>query len=147
MSPEPRGPDWVEIIPGIWIARSELRLSFARSSGPGGQNVNKVNSKAVLKWNPAVSPNLPETARARILSKLRSRLSSEGELVISSDVYRDQPRNREECIRKLQDILRAALYVPPRRKPTRPSRSSRARAAEKKKKHSAKKRLRASRWE
>jgi ribosome-associated protein len=87
------------------------------------------------------------SVRARLVSKLGARLTAAGDLVIASDSYRDQPRNREECVRKFQELLRAALRIPRRRKPTRPSRSSVARAAEKKKRHSTKKKLRAAKWD
>src|SRR5690348_15981932 len=111
------------ITPSIRIPDWELELSYARSSGPGGQNVNKVNSKAVLRWNVQTSAALPEFARARILTRLASRISGDGSLVITSDRFRDQIRNREDCFEKLRELLRAALAQPKVRKETQPTRA------------------------
>src|SRR3954467_10595708 len=108
----------------IQIPWSELELSYVRSSGPGGQNVNKVNSKAVLRWNLRDSPSLPEPLRAKLLARLAHRLTQNGDVVITSDSYRDQIRNREECFDKLRKLVDQATYDPKPRKKTRPSRSS-----------------------
>jgi ribosome-associated protein len=124
------------------IAVSEIELSFARSSGPGGQNVNKVNSKAVLRWNLLSSPSLSEDLRTRLKARLQSRLSGDGDIVLASDRFRDQPRNREDCLTKLAEILAQAASIVKRRKTSKPSYSSIQRARESKKRHSAKKRLR-----
>lgn len=113
--------------PQIQIPREELGFTFARSSGPGGQNVNKVNSKAVLRWSVASSPSLPEAVRNRFLSLYRHRVTSEGELVLTSQRYRDAPRNVEDCLEKLREMLQNAAAIPKRRKPTKPSRGSVAR--------------------
>lgn len=126
----------------ILIPHSEIEFTYARSSGPGGQNVNKVNSKAVLRWNPALSVALPEELRQRVLSRLADRLTREGWLVLASDRFRDQGRNRQDCLEKLQAIVAAASRVPKRRKKTRPSLSSRRRDLDAKRRHGEKKRLR-----
>lgn len=128
----------------IRIPLAELEFSYARSSGPGGQNVNKVSSKAILRWNLERSPSLPEETRARLRAKLATRLTREGELVIASDRFRDQLKNREDCIQKLQMLLREASHVPKARKKTKPSRSTVKKAKESKRRHSEKKRLRRS---
>lgn len=106
------------------IPGSEINLSFARSAGPGGQNVNKVNSKAVLHWNVAASASLPETVKARFLQRFASRINQAGELVLSSDRHRDQPRNVTDCYEKLRHLVLTVLVPPRPRKKTRPSRSS-----------------------
>src|SRR5258705_399384 len=80
------------------IPDSEFEFTFARSSGPGGQNVNKVNSKAVLRWSPTVSPSLSEDVRARFLARFASRLTTAGELNLTSQRSRDQSRNSAECL-------------------------------------------------
>lgn len=124
------------------IPLSELKITYSRSSGPGGQNVNKVNSKALLRWNLIQSPSLAPELRDRLLARLRGRLNHEGELLIASDRFRDQARNRDDCIEKLHEILAAASFVPKTRKKSKPSRSSIRRAKESKSRHSAKKFLR-----
>jgi len=126
----------------LQIPYSEFEFSFVRSSGPGGQNVNKVNSKAVLRWNLLKSQSLDEETRARLLQKLATKLTTEFELILTSDVYRDQQRNREECITKFYAMIQAALIIPKKRKKSKPSWTSRVKAKESKKKHSEKKRNR-----
>lgn len=126
----------------IRIPLSELELTYARSSGPGGQNVNKVNSKAVLRWNAVESPSLTGEARFRILGKLAARLTENGEIVLASDRFRDQTRNREDCIEKLRELLLAASHRPKARKKSKPSYSSRVKARKKKSLHSQKKKMR-----
>ena len=77
----------------VRIPLAEFEFTFARSSGPGGQNVNKVNSKAVLRWGVRHSPALPEAVRQRFLQKYAARLTNEGDLLVTSQRYRDAPRN------------------------------------------------------
>lgn len=130
--------------PQIQISESELEFTYVRSSGPGGQNVNKVNSKAVLRWNPVESSGLLEPLRSFVLQRLAQQLTVAGELVVSSDVFRDQPRNREECLRKLKEILLKACHRPKKRVKTKPGRSAREKAKTSKKLHSHKKQQRRS---
>jgi len=108
----------------IRILGKEIFLSFARSAGPGGQNVNKVNSKAVLRWNVAASPSLSEAVKARFLHRFASRINQAGELVLASDRYRDQPRNVADCYDRLRHLILTVLVAPHPRVKTRPSRSS-----------------------
>jgi ribosome-associated protein len=116
--------DAVRVTPEIVIPRGELRLSYVRAGGPGGQNVNKVASKAVLRFNLRASPSVPEPARERALARLASRLTGAGELIVTSAVYRDQPRNREAAIARLRELLAAAVRVRRPRKRTRPKKSA-----------------------
>lgn len=109
------------------IPDAELQFTFTRSSGPGGQNVNKVNSKANLRWNVQESPSLSDDLRARFIAKFRSRLTQEGELVITSQRYRDQPKNIEDCCQKVAEMLREVLVPPKRRRATKPTRGSQLR--------------------
>ena len=104
-----------------------MGLSYARSGGPGGQNVNKVASKAVLRFHLRSSPSLPEAARQRALTRLAPRLTRDGALVLSSDAYRDQPRNRAAVLERLRTLLAEAVAVPKRRRPTAPSAAARER--------------------
>jgi ribosome-associated protein len=105
----------------ITVPLDELQISFVRSSGPGGQNVNKVSSKAVVRWSVAASASLSEEVRARLLSRLASRLTREGELIVASQRFRDAPRNVADALEKLQAVVSAAAARPRPRKPTRPT--------------------------
>ena len=127
----------------VHIPESEFEFSYARSSGPGGQNVNKVNSKAVLKWDLHSSPSITEEERLRLLEKLK--LNESGQVVLMSDRFRDQKKNREDCIQKFGAMIEQALHVPKKRKKTRQSYSSRLKAKESKRRHSEKKSRRSSR--
>ena len=118
------------------IPWSEVVLSFARSSGPGGQNVNKVESKVELRWNPedsAAVAGLSADDRAWLLDRLAGRLTVSGELLVTSQKTRDQVKNREDAASKLVEIVRGALARPRRRKATRPSRAARERRIQAKK--------------
>jgi len=108
----------------LQIPLAEFRFTFARSSGPGGQNVNKLNTKAQLRWAVASSPSLPEPVRARLLQKHRRRVTAEGDLLIVSQRFRDAGRNRNDCLEKLRGLLIEAAHPPRTRKPTRPTRAS-----------------------
>src|SRR5947209_20495487 len=92
----------------IQIPEEEFDWSFARSGGPGGQNVNKVASKAVLRWDLAASLSVPEAVKERFRALFRRRLTTAGELVLSGQRYRDQERNRQDCLEKLAELLRPA---------------------------------------
>lgn len=128
----------------IRIPDSELEWSFVRSSGPGGQNVNKVSSKAVLRWHAAASSALPDDIRARFQQRYGNRLTTEGDLVLSSQRYRDQGRNIEDAKQKLIAILEGVTLAPKKRRPTKPSRAAVARRRESKQAVSQKKRMRRS---
>lgn len=114
----------IEITPQISLADDELSFTYARSGGPGGQNVNKVSSKVTMRWHPGNSPSLPEDVKSRFLVQQGSRLTTEGELLITSQKTRDQGRNQEDCLEKLREMIARALFVPKKRKATRPSRGS-----------------------
>ena len=111
----------------IQIPDDEFDWSYARSGGPGGQNVNKVSSKAVLRWPASTSPSVPGPVRARFLAKFGNRVTTEGDLVMSSERYRDQERNRQDCLEKLAAMLLEVAEPPKPRKVTRPSKASKAR--------------------
>ena len=109
----------------ISIPRSELRFTFVRSSGPGGQNVNKVASKAVLRWAIAASPSLPEEVRSRFVAANRRRMNDRGELILTSQRYRDQSKNIDDCLTKLRQLVLTAATPPRPRKKTRIPKSAR----------------------
>ena len=106
------------------IPARELRESFARSGGPGGQNVNKVETKAELRWTPGESSALSDADRIWLLRRLGSRLTAEGELLITSTRTRDQSRNRGDAREKMAEVVRRALQRPKRRKKTRPGKGA-----------------------
>lgn len=109
------------------VPDDELEVSFARSGGPGGQNVNKVNSKALLRWRFATSRVLSEPARARFLEAFGTRVTVDGDVVVQSDEHRDQAQNLASCEEKLAAMIRAALVVPKVRRKTKPTRGSKER--------------------
>ena len=123
----------------IQIAESEFTFTFTRSSGPGGQNVNKVNSKATLRWQPSASAGLPPDVRDRFLARHASQLTGDGDLLITSQRYRDQGRNVQDCLDKLRAMLAAIAQPPKRRKKTRPSYGSVKRRLEQKRRTGSKK--------
>jgi ribosome-associated protein len=114
----------------IQVPLLEFDWSYARSGGPGGQNVNKVESKAVLRWPIIASPSIPGDVRARFLQKFHTRITTEGELVISSQRFRDQERNRRDCLEKLSAMLLEVANAPTPRKATKPSKGSKKRRVE-----------------
>jgi ribosome-associated protein len=126
----------------IRIPDDELELTFVRSSGPGGQNVNKVSSKAVLRWRMLSSAALPPDVRERFLAKYRGRLTTEGDLLITSQRYRDQGRNILDAKEKLAALLAGVAVAPKKRRPTKPSRAAVAKRIESKQATSKKKQLR-----
>jgi ribosome-associated protein len=128
----------------ISILRSEIRFTFVRSSGPGGQNVNKVASKAVLRWSPAASASLTDAVRGRLLARAGRQINDRGELVLSSQRFRDQSKNIEDCLEKLRNLVAAAAVIPKKRKRTRVPRATREARLKQKRVTSDKKRLRRS---
>ena len=123
----------------IHISEEEFDWSFVRSGGPGGQNVNKVASKAVLRWDLAASPSVPEDVKARLRTLQRRRITTEGELVLNSQRFRDQEKNRHDCLDKLREMLLQAAIVPKPRKRSRPSRGSKERRLKAKRHRAARK--------
>jgi ribosome-associated protein len=117
----------LEINEQIRIPLTEFTWTYVRSGGPGGQNVNKVASKAVLRWPVVASPSLPPEVKARLQAQQHTRITVEGDLVLSSQRYRDQDRNRQDVLDKLRELILRATFVPTARKKTRPGKGARER--------------------
>ncbi|MGK5081797.1 alternative ribosome rescue aminoacyl-tRNA hydrolase ArfB [Bdellovibrionota bacterium FG-1] len=130
------------MLPKFKIPLAELECDYARSSGPGGQNVNKVNSKCILRWAVASSPSLPADVRRRFVERFANRITHEGDLVLMSDRFRDQKRNFEDCVDKAQTMLDAVAVPPKKRVKTKPTKGSKRRRLEEKTANSQKKALR-----
>lgn len=113
-----------ERAPNIKDIKEELLFTTSRSSGPGGQNVNKVNSKVILKWDVGNSTQINENQKGIIFNKLKSRLTKDGVLVLQEQESRSQLTNKEEAIVKLNILLQKAFTVRKKRKPTKPTKSS-----------------------
>jgi ribosome-associated protein len=140
--------DDLRITDAIVIPAAELSWSFARSGGPGGQNVNKVESKAELRWTPGTSralAGLDDDTRAWLLGRLAPKLTTTGELIVTSTLTRDQIRNRGDATLKLTSIVLAALARPKKRRATKPSKGAKERRIASKKKRAEVKRGRAAR--
>lgn len=115
---------YIEIKPGLVIPLSEIGFQFSRSGGPGGQNVNRRETRVELLYDVRNSPSLSEEQRERLLARLGGRLDSDGILHIVAHAQRSQLRNRQEAVERLVQLLRRALDVPRRRLPTRASRQA-----------------------
>lgn len=132
----------LEVRPGLVIPAGELRESASRSGGPGGQHVNKANTRVTLRWSVAESACLDEAMRGRLRRRLGDRLTRAGELVVHAQRHRSRERNRELARERLAELVRAALATRARRVATRPTRSSRRRRLEDKRRRGSLKRSR-----
>jgi ribosome-associated protein len=123
----------------VTIPASELDWVATRSSGPGGQNVNKVESKVELRFDLPNTAVLSEDTKARLRTIAKHRLDAEGRVLLVSQLTRDQPRNLQDARDKLRQLVLAALERPTPRRPTRPSRAARERRVAEKRQHSVRK--------
>ena len=123
----PDDSEWLEITGRVRVSCREFQWTVARSSGPGGQNVNKVNSKVAMRWDFALNQTLSDDVKARFITAFGRRLTTVGELIISSERFRDQPKNVVDCLDKLREMLRAVAIAPKARKAVKPTRASKAR--------------------
>ena len=142
---EPPPPASAKVLPvndSLSIPRSELDVRVSRSSGAGGQHVNKTSSRVEIFWSIAGSRALTDEQRTRLLDKLSSRLTTEGSIRVVASDMRSQSRNRELAEERLAELVRRSLVVPRKRKPTKPTRAAKEARLESKKLHSNKKRTR-----
>jgi ribosome-associated protein len=126
----------------IALDEREIAESFVRSSGPGGQNVNKVASAVQLRFDARRSPSLPADVRDRLQRLAGSRLTRDGVIVITAQRHRAQARNREDALARLVDMIRRAAQPPRKRRATRPPAAARERRIERKKRRAGMKKLR-----
>ena len=131
----------------VIIHEGELIETFVRSSGPGGQNVNKVASAVQLRFDVNHSSALPEDVKQRLKRLAGRRMTSEGEIIIEARRYRDQEKNRADARERLVALINRALEQPKPRKRTRPSRSSIQERLDQKRKHSERKKMRRKDWD
>jgi ribosome-associated protein len=124
------------------VPEGEFTLEYVRSSGPGGQNVNKTATKAVLRWSVVDSASVPADVKARFLARWASRITLRGEVIVASDRYRDQPRNTADCVAKLDAMVQAVAVAPRVRRPTRPGPAAQDRRVRVKKRRARVKTLR-----
>jgi len=132
----------IRVTPHISIDEREINESFVRASGPGGQNVNKLSTAVQLRFDVRQSPSLPGDVKARLERLAGSRLTRDGVLVIIAQRHRTQARNRDDALDRLLDLIRDAAVAPIKRRPTRPTKASRERRIEGKKRRAGVKHLR-----
>ena len=134
----------ISITPTIAIDESEIKLEFIRASGPGGQNVNKVATAVLLRFNVNRSPALTAGMRARLIRLAGKRVAEDGTLIIKAQRYRTQERNRQDALDRLIKLIRKAVAKPKPRRKTRPPKASRKRRLADKRYRGTTKRLRRS---
>jgi len=132
----------IDITPSIQIDEQEIEFVFIRSTGPGGQNVNKVSSAVQLRFNVQKSPSIPQEVKLRLVRLAGKRLTSDGVLIIEARQYRSQEQNRQAARERFVRLIRQATIPPKPRYKTKPTHASTLRRLETKRKRSEIKRLR-----
>ncbi len=134
----------IEVTPHIRLHENELVFHFVRASGPGGQNVNKVATAAELRFDVRRNVSLPDAVRERLSRLAANKINSQGQLLIFAQRFRTQERNRADAVERLVTLIRRAAEIPKSRKASKPTRASRLRRLEGKRRQAHKKRLRRS---
>jgi len=132
----------LQVTSTIKIPLADLDFQFARSSGPGGQHVNKTSSKVQLFWNVAESDIIGRNLKLRFMEKYANQISSAGVLLVESQTHREQHLNKKVALQKLQKMIRSVARPPKRRKPTKPTKASKQKRLKAKAEQSEKKKLR-----
>jgi ribosome-associated protein len=132
----------IQILHYFGLDENELRWSFIRSSGPGGQNVNKVATAVQLCLNVRQSPSIPEHLRDRLMCRLGHRLTNDGDLIIMARRHRSQLQNRSDALQRLIRLLEHACIEPKKRRRTQPGRAAKQKRLDIKRRHSEKKKMR-----
>jgi ribosome-associated protein len=130
----------IRVTASVTLDDSELDLKFVRSSGPGGQHVNKVATAVQLRFDVLDSPSLPDEVRDRLITLAGNRISDDGVLTIEARRYRSQSRNREDAVERLVDLVRRASVKPKKRRATKPSANAKKRRLDEKRRRSSTKR-------
>lgn len=126
----------------IRVPLKELQFTYVRSQGPGGQNVNKLNTKAVMRWAVVNNETLPDGVRLRFLERHKHRITNDGDLILTSQRFRDRGRNIEDCLEKLRQLISDVAVAPTKRKSTKPTKGSKRRRRKSKEENAQKKKMR-----
>ncbi len=124
------------------VPLSEIHFEYTRSSGSGGQHINRTNTAVILRWNALTTHSFSSEMKEQVLNHLETKLTNSGDLLIRSEDSRDQDINKKHCLEKFEKILAAALFIPKKRKKTKPSKAAREKRLKSKKQHSKIKKLR-----
>ena len=138
----PSGDGQLVVDSRVSIPLGEFDFEYMRSSGPGGQKVNKTSTKVRLRWPVLSSQSIDEGLRQRIQETFRTRITADGEFLVTSQRTRDREANRSDCLEKLAEMIRQVSAPPRKRRPTRPTRASKERRLKQKKQRSRQKQMR-----